>query len=134
MLRGGFVSTLLFLLAFAPAGHAGRVNNPGGERIPFVKLQSEVWDVVIRQTGKDRARIERIKAQCQGIWVNACASGVDPELREIALSRVFQDEIRLSGDFTYCSTALVSELPEDNAGGCMPGGGMPDMGGMGGMM
>ena len=30
--------------------------------------------------------------------------------------------------------AMVSELPEENAGGGMPGGGMPDMGGMGGMM
>ncbi len=107
------MSTLLFLLALAPDAPAGRVNNPGGERIPFVKLQSGVWDVVIRKTGRDRARIERVKAQCQGIWVNACASGVDPELRQIALGRVFQDDIKLSGDFTYCSTALVSKLPED---------------------
>ncbi|MEE4280767.1 MAG: chaperonin GroEL [Pseudomonadales bacterium] len=30
--------------------------------------------------------------------------------------------------------AMVTDLPEDNAGGGMPGGGMPDMGGMGGMM
>ena len=31
--------------------------------------------------------------------------------------------------------AMVSDLPEENAGGGgMPGGGMPDMGGMGGMM
>ena len=30
--------------------------------------------------------------------------------------------------------AMVSELPEDNPPSAMPGGGMPDMGGMGGMM
>ena len=30
--------------------------------------------------------------------------------------------------------AMVSELPEDKAAPMMPGGGMPDMGGMGGMM
>ena len=30
--------------------------------------------------------------------------------------------------------AMVADAPEENAGGGMPGGGMPDMGGMGGMM
>ena len=29
--------------------------------------------------------------------------------------------------------AMVADVPEKNAGGGMPGGGMPDMGGMGGM-
>ncbi|MEZ4317425.1 MAG: hypothetical protein R3F61_07970 [Myxococcota bacterium] len=100
------------ILATATAG-SGAVNNPGGERIPFVKLRSEVWDVVIRKTADDRARIERVKAQCQGIWVNACAPGVDPELRQLALQSVFQPGVALSGDFTYCSTAIVRDLPED---------------------
>ncbi len=30
--------------------------------------------------------------------------------------------------------AMVAEAPDDNPAGGMPGGGMPDMGGMGGMM
>jgi len=30
--------------------------------------------------------------------------------------------------------AMISEMPEEKGAGGMPGGGMPDMGGMGGMM
>ncbi|MCB9677206.1 MAG: hypothetical protein H6737_18960 [Alphaproteobacteria bacterium] len=104
---------MIILLALGTAMAGNDVRNPGGERIPFVKLRSEVWDVVIRKTADDRARIERVKAQCQGIWVNACAPGVDPELRQLALKSVFQESVALSGDFTYCSTAVLRELPED---------------------
>ncbi|MCB9671671.1 MAG: hypothetical protein H6734_19475 [Alphaproteobacteria bacterium] len=93
------------------------VNNPGGERIPFVKLQSDQWDVVIRVTGPGRARLERVKAQCNGIWVNGCSPGVDPELRKIALTGVFQPNVHLSGDFTYCSTAVVRDIPANMARG-----------------
>lgn len=104
---------MLIWLTLTAALAGNDVKNPGGERIPFVKLRSEVWDVVIRKTADTRARIERVKAKCQGIWVNACAAGVDPELRQIALQSVFQEGVALSGDFTYCSTAVVRDLPED---------------------
>lgn len=104
---------MLWLLAFSAM--AGDINNPGGARIPYVKLQSDVWDVVVRSTGPGRARIERVRGKCGEIWINGCAAGVDPGLRQVALHRVFQDAIQLSGDFTYCSTAVVREVPQDLA-------------------
>ncbi len=103
------------LLFIAFQAFAQGIHNPGGDRIPFVKLRSSRWDVVIRVTGPGRARLERVKARCGSVWVNGCAPGVDPELRKIALTGVFKPNVQLSGDFSYCSTAVLRELPADLA-------------------
>lgn len=105
----------MVLLALVQAALAQGVNNPGGDRIPYVKLQSDSWDVVIRMTGPGRARLERVKARCGEMWVNGCAPGIDPQLRQIALSGVFGSEVQLSGDFSYCSTAVVRNIPANMA-------------------
>lgn len=107
----------MVLFALIQVALAQGVNNPGGARIPYVKLQSGSWDVVIRMTGPGRARIERVKARCDDMWVNGCSPGVDPELRRIALNGVFQSNVQLSGDFSYCSTAVLREIPANMAKG-----------------
>jgi hypothetical protein len=109
---------MFVLLWSAFAASPTGINNPGGDRIPYVKLQSEHWDIVIRMTGDGVARVERMKARCKAnLWVNGCAPGIDPELRQIAMNGAFQDRLELTGNFTYCSTALVKGIPTDLARG-----------------
>ena len=91
--------------------HAAEVNNPGATRIPFIKLRSADWDIVIRKTADTRARLERVKARCGDTWIDACVSTVEAPMRKHAITQVFKDGVTLSGDFSYCTTAVLRDLP-----------------------
>ncbi len=87
---------------------------PDPDSIPFIKLRSEVWEIVIRRAGPGRAEVERVWAKCDGEWVNACYPDLDAASRQRALTSTFRESVQLQGDFTYCSRVAI-DLPHDMA-------------------
>ena len=64
------------------------------------------------------------------VYENLAKAGVIDPTKVVRTA--LQDAASVAG-LLITTEAAISDAPEDNAGGGMPGGGMPDMGGMGGM-
>ncbi|MEZ4317174.1 MAG: hypothetical protein R3F61_06710 [Myxococcota bacterium] len=103
---------LALLTAMSALGASGDGFDPAS--IPFVKLRSDVWEIVIHRTSPDSAQVERVFAKCGDTWVNACYAKHDSAFRRAVLTNVFRPEVRLEGDFQYCSSVVV-DLPADMA-------------------
>jgi hypothetical protein len=108
------VPILAGIVAIALSAPTAQGTTPDPESIPFIKLRSDVWEIVIRRAGPGRAEVERVWAKCDWEWVNACYPDLDAASRQRALTSTFRPTVQLQGDFTYCSRVAL-QLPHDMA-------------------
>ena len=110
-----------------------------GVQIVQRSLESPVRQLAINAGLEGSVIVERLKTEKINIgydinkddYVDMLESGViDPaKVTRMAL----QNAASIAG-LLLTTEALITDVPEENKGGGMPGGGMPGMGGMGGMM